>query len=111
TMQPFNVTVIICFFRFRISRASLLFPYTTLFRSYYGGLRQHVQWKNFSLDLLLELVRQQGQGKLGIMGIVVPGRSVNQPVYVMRSEEHTSELQSRGKLVCRFLLEKKKHGY
>src|SRR5439155_2851548 len=31
------------------------------------------------------------------------------PEYWMRSEEHTSELQSRGHLVCRLLLEKKKH--
>src|SRR5439155_24676353 len=32
------------------------------------------------------------------------------PIAVARSEEHTSELQSRGHLVCRLLLEKKKHG-
>src|SRR5207253_6808005 len=31
------------------------------------------------------------------------------PIRAMRSEEHTSELQSRGHLVCRLLLEKKKH--
>src|SRR5690625_5830828 len=30
-------------------------------------------------------------------------------IYIMRSEEHTSELQSRGHLVCRLLLEKKKN--
>src|SRR5690625_6454222 len=32
------------------------------------------------------------------------------PAYFVRSEEHTSELQSRGHLVCRLLLEKKKKG-
>src|SRR5690625_5369312 len=34
---------------------------------------------------------------------------VSWPAIAMRSEEHTSELQSRGHLVCRLLLEKKKH--
>src|SRR5437870_11308413 len=59
---------------------STLFPYTTLFRS-------------FGLDLHGFLVG-------------VPGRRVFQQI--VRSEEHTSELQSRGHLVCRLLLEKKK---
>src|SRR5690625_5497657 len=37
------------------------------------------------------------------------GRTIENPfTYVVRSEEHTSELQSRGHLVCRLLLEKKK---
>src|SRR5439155_7186352 len=39
--------------------------------------------------------------------IVVPADSMNRGVRPMRSEEHTSELQSRGHLVCRLLLEKK----
>src|SRR2546427_2299303 len=65
---------------------STLFPYTTLFRSIgpepvQGGRR-------------LELVQDVG-GK----GVV--GRD-------LRSEEHTSELQSQSNLVCRLLLEKKK---
>src|SRR5690606_39791416 len=37
--------------------------------------------------------------------------SINEGNYVHRSEEHTSELQSREKLVCRLLLEKKKNIY
>src|SRR5574339_891903 len=60
---------------------STLFPYTTLFRS--GG-KDHVQVR--SAD-------------------PVP---VNLQKIVERSEEHTSELQSPGDLVCRLLLEKKK---
>src|SRR5437870_9676123 len=71
---------------------STLFPYTTLFRSRQNGtgrdlggrqhdrLRQHRAWAAASLG----------------------GRRRS------RSEEHTSELQSRGHLVCRLLLEKKK---
>src|SRR5439155_12409480 len=61
---------------------STLFPYTTLFRS--GLLRR----RRAALPL----------GELPLLG----GSGVE------RSEEHTSELQSRGHLVCRLLLEKKK---
>src|SRR2546429_1232749 len=60
---------------------STLFPYTTLFRS------------------LTRLVR------LGCAGIFT---NRHQPGRYLRSEEHTSELQSRLHLVCRLLLEKKK---
>src|SRR3712207_8344940 len=79
---------------------STLFPYTTLFRS-------HVD---------------QG-ARVGAGRVVVPGHGavgpdlrleleqvvvVHQPEVDLRSEEHTSELQSRQYLVCRLLLEKKK---
>src|SRR5438105_13690875 len=60
---------------------STLFPYTTLFRSYVEIIR-----------------RQQPNGPYRIAGISFGG---------IRSEEHTSELQSRVDLVCRLLLEKK----
>src|SRR3712207_8629336 len=78
---------------------STLFPYTTLFRS--SGL---------SLLLLLLLVGVLGPLRAvpvaplaGRVGIGVPARGG-----LVRSEEHTSELQSRQYLVCRLLLEKKK---
>src|SRR2546427_3629493 len=63
---------------------STLFPYTTLFRSMVlGRLRRHLaQPLELPVDDLLRLV--------------------------VRSEEHTSELQSQSNLVCRLLLEKKK---
>src|SRR5437899_8370411 len=63
---------------------STLFPYTTLFRSHDGA----------ALD----------------MGGVVAGGIVRAQAWAltMRSEEHTSELQSLRHLVCRLLLEKKK---
>src|SRR2546428_9532462 len=41
------------------------------------------------------------------VGSVFPGRRDNDPPITRRSEEHTSELQSRSDLVCRLLLEKK----
>src|SRR5882757_10629107 len=65
---------------------STLFPYTTLFRS--PGYKQAVllgKWQRFEQN------------------------SVHKAEEGGRSEEHTSELQSRQYLVCRLLLEKKKH--
>src|SRR3712207_8009337 len=82
---------------------STLFPYTTLFRS--GGSRLLL------VDLLPEGI---GHGIIvgGLIAFVghdsVAGRIVEYHDVVQRSEEHTSELQSRQYLVCRLLLEKKK---
>src|SRR3989442_8182558 len=73
---------------------STLFPYTTLFRSRIGGGAGHRQGRRCGGQ-----PRRQGIG-LGAVGTA--GKEV------VRSEEHTSELQSRPHLVCRLLLEKKK---
>src|SRR5271157_6124927 len=82
-MYSFNSVILFLFIFFLMIRRpprSTLFPYTTLFRS----------------------------------GVVIEGRLVVQPDPIQwlnphstRSEEHTSELQSRPHLVCRLLLEKK----
>src|SRR3712207_7883060 len=83
---------------------STLFPYTTLFRSRSPGARG-LEWSLVAplRELhVLELQRlHPGRHHVGIVQ-PVEGR-VEQ-----RSEEHTSELQSRQYLVCRLLLEKKK---
>src|SRR3712207_7909513 len=71
---------------------STLFPYTTLFRS--GSTVRYL------VDALGERVKNEG---LNIVGVTTSNRTTEQ-----RSEEHTSELQSRQYLVCRLLLEKKK---
>src|SRR5690606_40720408 len=64
------------------------------------------------------VVEQELGQRLGQLGLAHPGRTKEQeragrPVRVAdpgaRSEEHTSELQSREKIVCRLLLEKKKY--
>src|SRR3989442_2933838 len=65
---------------------STLFPYTTLFRSPF-------------------LAGAQGAAAVGQL----PGLGAAAAHRPARSEEHTSELQSRPHLVCRLLLEKKKH--
>src|SRR3712207_7214283 len=82
---------------------STLFPYTTLFRS--GSLL-----KSRTAVLLVLLAGAvpalQGQSPPAPGGYLTPPKPV---VDIMtRSEEHTSELQSRQYLVCRLLLEKKK---
>src|SRR5438067_6131282 len=79
--------------------SSTLFPYTTLFRSHPGQ-----QLHGLPLPL-----RGGGPGGTLGRGHALPGRAlVPAKLPAGRSEEHTSELQSRFDLVCRLLLEKKK---
>src|SRR2546422_5402320 len=79
---------------------STLFPYTTLFRSL-GGPGLRVTEAN---------QLQGGRSKQTILVAQEGGRDLPTDLVVRqdRSEEHTSELQSRLHLVCRLLLEKKK---
>src|SRR3712207_7750631 len=78
---------------------STLFPYTTLFRSLVGPPRF--------------LLRASGVARRATWDRLAPRRRRTRlpPVRLVdvRSEEHTSELQSRQYLVCRLLLEKKKN--
>src|SRR5690242_21158660 len=87
---------------------STLFPYTTLFRSQTGGggytmlsgapvvydKQQDIR------QLLIDEVRRRG--------VIAPSDYFTRNWEIVRSEEHTSELQSHVNLVCRLLLEKKK---
>src|SRR3712207_8120815 len=79
---------------------STLFPYTTLFRSH--GPPNALDAPNpTSSSMQMRTFGAPAGGRSGsIRGNEVAGS---------RSEEHTSELQSRQHLVCRLLLEKKKH--
>src|SRR3712207_8181881 len=74
---------------------STLFPYTTLFRS-------QSRIMVLGQATLIERSRKRGAARYG------PTMAASVSV-AQRSEEHTSELQSRQYLVCRLLLEKKKH--
>src|SRR3712207_7269293 len=76
---------------------STLFPYTTLFRS--AG-RAHPE--RVAGDLGAEAQRD------ALVGLDPQDQRVRVELGQLRSEEHTSELQSRQYLVCRLLLEKKK---
>src|SRR2546430_10964589 len=78
---------------------STLFPYTTLFRSLDGvsfSVRQGEK---------VAIVGPSGAGKSTIFHLLL--RFYDPSSGTIRSEEHTSELQSQSNLVCRLLLEKK----
>src|SRR3712207_7764520 len=90
---------------------STLFPYTTLFRS--GGRSACVVHGEFTGDrvgaLGVEMIEHffdslSREARLNVHVLLHYGRNTHHEV---RSEEHTSELQSRQYLVCRLLLEKK----
>src|SRR5947208_12681224 len=80
----------------RLPPRSTLFPYTTLFRSFADFMEPHGPRR----------LRAAAAGPLGKRAAVrADGRRDGR---WLRSEEHTSELQSPDHLVCRLLLEKKK---
>src|SRR5206468_11761006 len=81
---------------------STLFPYTTLFRSCRIALRAHDRFAADHSPTSLSPARLFLQIKHPVLDFV-PFDAL-----LLRSEEHTSELQSRSDLVCRLLLEKKK---
>src|SRR2546421_4442112 len=76
---------------------STLFPYTTLFRS--GSTSSPVSPSRTASGTPPELPATTANPQADASTSAIPKR---------RSEEHTSELQSRSDLVCRLLLEKKK---
>src|SRR5437868_8728793 len=81
---------------------STLFPYTTLFRSSKPRSSTRERPRGASLSW-------SSRGHLGSAPVMWGGRAPELVGFIqVRSEEHTSELQSRFDLVCRLLLEKKK---
>src|SRR2546422_7037491 len=90
-MHSSHLFIFFCFFFLMIRRPprSTLFPYTTLFRS--ALARGHAGDRRVGEDASVDAVHDVERGADD-----------------RRSEEHTSELQSRLHLVCRLLLEKKK---
>src|SRR5690606_41748196 len=102
------------FLMFRRPPRSTLFPYTTLFRSFeYPRWKQGLycnaganQFRQHPLDYI-EGLETTIKACLQKAGAAVAGNIKGISVDT-RSEEHTSELQSRENLVCRLLLEKKK---
>src|SRR5436309_12693274 len=89
------ISFIFFFLMIRRPPRSTLFPYTTLFRSHHcsGAIRSTSSISR----------RKTRRSSRRVVSRQKPFRS-----YSARSEEHTSELQSRENLVCRLLLEKKK---
>src|SRR5438034_2498123 len=85
---------------------STLFPYTTLFRSLAYWLRFVASDNELAALGIAEYVRVGATVALLTSGLFALRGLYDQPRPV-RSEEHTSELQSHSDLVCRLLLEKK----
>src|SRR3712207_8361917 len=88
---------------------STLFPYTTLFRSAVlcGGLAIPAERP---LRLATRIAACEAEARERWRGCdlsAIPGIAAWRRAYRQRSEEHTSEIQSRQYLVCRLLLEKK----
>src|SRR2546427_4039569 len=77
---------------------STLFPYTTLFRSVVTALEMQPVRGDHAIEAMVRRARGAGSRR----------RGVGDYAHRLRSEEHTSELQSQSNLVCRLLLEKKK---
>src|SRR3712207_7534945 len=82
---------------------STLFPYTTLFRSHF---EERILGQPDAVEAMVDLIT------VTKAGLNDPGKPLGSFIFVgptgvgKRSEEHTSELQSRQYLVCRLLLEK-----
>src|SRR5438445_9844191 len=91
---------------FRRPPLSTLFPYTTLFRSFFDTAWAYGEGK--SDGLLGEIMGRNSKKRLYAASKIPPANDKWPALPTYRSEEHTSELQSRQYLVCRLLLEKKK---
>src|SRR5436309_6935078 len=92
------------FFMIRLPPRSTLFPYTTLFRSQAAVAADLPQDYTDEIDAHFDFMSDNYFRAFEVPDIVKHLRLFR----AFRSEEHTSELQSRENLVCRLLLEKKK---
>src|SRR5687767_15372689 len=81
-----------------------LFPYTTLFRSPASSSTLPYPWCR---SLTRSFVYAMRRCSRALPSLRYGGGQANTPIPALRSEEHTSELQSLAYLVCRLLLEKK----
>src|SRR5690606_42027487 len=101
-ISSLNLRVLVCLKLIRLLR-SILFPYTTLFRSHAAPTRRgkflerEICYSGPSIH--------KDRKKEDHYGLCIVRHASDQRR--IRSEEHTSELQSRENLVCRLLLEKK----
>src|SRR5687768_17774682 len=91
----------------RLPPRSTLFPYTTLFRSRYDFILG-VGDDTTDEDFFKALPASAFSIRVGMAATHAQYNIRDSAEVIKRSEEHTSELQSRLHLVCRLLLEKKK---
>src|SRR5207253_11408560 len=107
---PRSPTSILCLSLLRRPPRPTLFPYTTLFRSL--GHRRGADAEGHVLGVAgaggVVVAADAADAAGDEVGVARVLAAQEHAVAAERSEEHTSELQSRGHLVCRLLLEKKK---
>src|SRR5690606_39858433 len=101
---PLSLSSCFCFLLLRPPPSPTLFPYTTLFRSF-ARLRRP---RPGTGEVPGPIRQRPGRGVRILPCHRRRDRRARVRVQAARSEEHTSELQSRENLVCRLLLEKKK---
>src|SRR3712207_7361844 len=90
---------------------STLFPYTTLFRSHFSPISSHFSYLSLTSKRDYNSSTDRKESFMIIHSITLKS-ACNSSIdrkesFTIRSEEHTSELQSRQYLVCRLLLDKK----
>src|SRR5687768_18129818 len=95
---------------------STLFPYTTLFRSQehrsaFPMFERFFNWYAPYFEAYSFVLARAQEYEADRCSVLVSGKENSARALINRSEEHTSELQSRLHLVCRLLLEKKKTLY
>src|SRR5439155_24619198 len=105
TPTSLPATLFVFFLTLRPPPRSTLFPYTTLFRSI-GKCLQDPKPTGVDGEFNYLVPRAAKGDMLEVLRGAPRTQSISP--FAARSEEHTSELQSRGHLVCRLLLEKKK---
>src|SRR5205807_9831663 len=107
----YRLSIILCFLIVRPPPRSTLFPYTTLFRSATNEthtVREFCEAAFAHVDLdWKEFVKHDPRYERPAEVDILIGNAAKAKE-ILRSEEHTSELQSPCNLVCRLLLEKKK---
>src|SRR3712207_9010390 len=101
--------IVFFFLMIRRPPRSTLFPYTTLFRSNTIETKKAVERINETKSWFFEKISKIDKPLARLTKKKRGKAQINKIRNERRSEEHTSELQSRQYLVCRLLLEKKKH--
>src|SRR5690606_41024171 len=109
--QSVRICGLFCFSLIRPPPSPTLFPYTTLFRSVVQAQAERLGDQRHGGGVVEGAANRDVEPPVAVDVAHRTRRPAHRRLcrHARRSEEHTSELQSRENLVCRLLLEKKKH--